>query len=176
MHVAPPSGDEKPPDQSKKMRNSKAYKPPLGASLKHSPTATNLKIGGAITVAKNRLGASKISKGDSWSNLKIPSRRDHLSSQSAPPHQKSDHSTVGIAGNDDSKNDSFSEMADVNVPAVQMENESRPGVRRIDSSSSEPIGEKLAIGISSPTSKEPPCKISAHSTMGIDNHDHSISL
>ncbi|OIT07896.1 hypothetical protein A4A49_43572 [Nicotiana attenuata] len=52
---------------------------------------------------------------------------------------------------------------------------STPGVRQIDTLNSEPTGEQLVFGISSPTPKELPRKISAQSNMGIDHHDHANS-
>ncbi|OIT34380.1 hypothetical protein A4A49_05951 [Nicotiana attenuata] len=120
MPTAPPFGGGKPPDQSQKMRNSKAYKPPLGASLKQSPAATNLNLGGALIVAKNRPRTSEISQGFSGPNFNIPNHRDDLSSQSAPPHQFSDISTVEIVS-DELKNSGVAEMVAASVPGAQIE-------------------------------------------------------
>ncbi|OIT23871.1 hypothetical protein A4A49_27967 [Nicotiana attenuata] len=61
------------------------------------------------------------------------------------------------------------------LQSKETDSESTPGVRQIDTLNFEPTGEQLVFGISSPTPKEHPCKISAQSNMGIDHHDHANS-
>lgn len=96
MHTTPPSGGGKPPDQAQKKRLTTTHKPQLATPLNSSPAATDFKNGGAVIVAKNRLGSSAKSQLVSVPNLVIPSHRGCSPTQISSTRQISDHSTAGI--------------------------------------------------------------------------------
>ncbi|OIT33458.1 hypothetical protein A4A49_57795, partial [Nicotiana attenuata] len=118
-----PSTGEKPPDHPQNERNIIAHPTQQESFQNSSPIAADLQNGAAITVAKNRLGTSEISQVISGSNLEIPNRGDYSPHHSAPSHQISTNSTVGIFPDDLLQIAGELEMAGNGVPAVQMQNQ-----------------------------------------------------
>ncbi|OIT04527.1 hypothetical protein A4A49_58085, partial [Nicotiana attenuata] len=116
------STGEKPPDQCQNVRNTNAHLLQQTSFQNSIQVVTDFQKGAAITVHKNRLGTSEISQVFSGSNFDNPNCRDYSPPQSAPPLQKSDNSTVGIAGKDQLKFSGVTEIAGVGVLASQIEN------------------------------------------------------
>lgn len=99
MATTLPSDGEKPPDHAQKKRLNIAYKPQLGSPTKSNP-ATDFNLGGDISVAKNRLGASENSQFISGSNLGTPCHGDCSPPKELSFHQISDQSTARFIVND----------------------------------------------------------------------------
>ncbi|OIT08895.1 hypothetical protein A4A49_44569 [Nicotiana attenuata] len=103
MATAPSFTGGKPPDHPQNVRLLKANPTQQVSSKNNTPAGTDLHFGEAITVQKNRLGASNISQSNSVSKLEIPNRGDNSSSSGAPPHQILGNSTVEIVSSGEQK-------------------------------------------------------------------------
>ncbi|OIT31321.1 hypothetical protein A4A49_31488 [Nicotiana attenuata] len=121
MATAPPFTGGKPPDPNQKMRPTNAHPPQKISVQNSSPIGTDINFGAAITVPKNRLGATNNSQMISGSNFIIPSRGISSTSSGAYPLQNSANFTMGIVSSGEKKISDESQMMAHNVPGVQLE-------------------------------------------------------
>ncbi|OIT07450.1 hypothetical protein A4A49_31318 [Nicotiana attenuata] len=123
MATAPSFTGGKPSDHHQKMRNPIAHHLQQTSPQNNSPARTDLQNSEGITVHKNRLGASNISKANSGLPLQILKHGDCSPHQGVPPHQFSDNSTVGIVFSNEMKISGESELLTQHATGGQIEKE-----------------------------------------------------